>query len=310
LLPLTAPVLSIIVLAGLCGLLVGRIDLRAMLDILAAIHPVWATLAIGSIWLAFLGGALRYHAILAHQADTAPALARIFNLICFTHLTAYATPFSALSDVARAGYARLRLEVDTRAAIESVIYDRVLALLGMAGIGLLCLLPQLALGVSVAVIAGQAALWLAGIGAVGGLLLLSERLVTSSRPSLAALGRSMRNFFRLFDTAGAALRQLVYNFVGILGIGLTMAFLARGMGLGANMVLVFSFAPLVLFVQNLPVVYAGWGARETVVVLVLGPAGGIEPSSALALSVATGAALFLGAIPFSLLFGVTVLKHR
>src|SRR5206468_3721227 len=85
------------------------------------------------------------------------------------------------------------------------------------------------------------------------------------------------------------------------GFSVAMVCVAAAMHLDA-LPLIFTIAPTILLVQNIPLFYAGFGAREAMLLVMLGNAPGIDPNQVLGFSMLVGVMLFASAIPATLAF--------
>jgi hypothetical protein len=76
-----------------------------------------------------------------------------------------------------------------------------------------------------------------------------------------------------------------------------MLLLSWGLGFAVSLLLLIAFTPVILFVNNLPFLYAGWGGRELITVVTLSQIGGMQADSALVLSVSYGLVMLVVALP-------------
>ena len=100
-----------------------------------------------------------------------------------------------------------------------------------------------------------------------------------------------------FTSADFLLRQGFYAILYVAAVGLVFYFLSRAFQFDISPVLLVAFTPLILFVSNLPFLYAGWGGRELIVVVTLSGVGGARADETLVLSIAYGLAMLVAALP-------------
>jgi hypothetical protein len=65
---------------------------------------------------------------------------------------------------------------------------------------------------------------------------------------------------------------------------------------------IFAISPTILLVQNVPLFYAGFGAREAILLLTFESAFAADPNQVLSFSLLVGVMLFVSAIPAALCF--------
>ena len=289
--------LSLILLACLFLYVGPRIERAIVVDMLAA-TSLWAVVAaIFLFWLNFAISTERYRLILQNMSVRSLGFVSLYCLTFISLLLAHFVAIGPAADVVRVGYGRLKLALPMVTVIESVVYDRVLALVGLSILGLILLPLQIVRGVPKALWLSQLAVWLASLGGI--LFVIWGARTTSIRRIrfLAGTIQSAAGFVPAVSGRGSASRQLLLA-VGYAGTyGLAIWVLARGMGLSLDVLDILQFSPFILLVQSMPVFYVGWGARETVIVGLLGMTGVLSGEQALVVSVATGVVFFLATLP-------------
>jgi uncharacterized membrane protein YbhN (UPF0104 family) len=188
----------------------------------------------------------------------------------------------------------LSFELCTRA----IVFDRIVGALGIILVGVLTfgLQPLLFdeprfLGIfQLAVLAG-AVIFIAVLVALARWRVeWSHKLMQLASSWLAALERHFRD-------PDFVLRQTVFILLYVAGVCATLLWLSWGLGFTVPLMLLIAFTPVILFVNNLPFLYAGWGGRELITVVTLSHIGGMPADSALMLSVSFGLMMLAAALP-------------
>ena len=289
--------LSLILLAGLFLFIAPQIERAVSLHMLASIAP-WAVVAgVFFFWLNFAVSTERYRLILRNIAAYTPGFWPLYRLTFLSFFLAHFVAVGPAADVVRVGYGRFRLGLSTKVAIESVVYDRVWALVGIAALGLMSMPLQVARGVPDVLLLSQLALWLASLVGVFLITWGACAQIIQRIPFLAVIARSVNGFLPAIVGKEGLFLQIALAFGYSITYGLVMWVLALGMGLDIGVLDVLQFSPLILLAQNLPFFYVGWGVRETVVIGTLGLSGAMSSEQALAVSVATGTVFFLASVP-------------
>lgn len=289
--------LSLILLAILFFFVGPRIEWTAAVGMLVTTAPWAVVAAVVFFWLNFAVSTERYRLILRNMPVRAPGFGPLYRLTFLSLFLAHFVAVGPAADVVRVGYGRFRLELPTVTVIESVVYDRVLALVGLAILGLMLLPLQIARGIPDVLWLAQLALWLVSLGGIFFVTWGACAPVIQRIPFLAGIARSVKGFLPAASGRGSLFLQIVLAVGYSATYGLVIWVLARGMGLNLDVLDMLQFSALILLVQSLPIFYMGWGARETVLVGTLGLAGILSSEQALAVSVATGAVFFLASVP-------------
>ncbi len=191
----------------------------------------------------------------------------------------------------------------TGRAIEAVLLDRV-----MGVIALLLLIPlgfsDFLGGLPSAVMGHSAVLLFFGATAAAvGFLVFGRTHQTTRRlfgpwPWLADFASAGRH---LFSNAGAAWLALL---LGLIVQGLSVAIfylLFRGLGLTMSWADCFAVVPMVMLITMVPVSFAGWGLRESALVVALA-ARGFDEADVLACSIAFGLMILAASLPGAFLW--------
>jgi hypothetical protein len=289
--------LSLVLLAGMFFFLDPQIQLAHVTGLLQATDPWAIVAAVVSLWLNFAISTERYRLIVRNMLVRAPSFGPLYRLTFCSVFIAHLVAVGPAADVVRVGYGRFRFDMPMVVAIESVLYDRVLALVGIATFGLVLLPLQIAHGIPAVVWIPQAILWFVSLLGISLVTWGARASVMQRIPSLGSIARSVKRFLPTAFGQGGLPLQILLAIGYSISYGLVIWLLARGMTLNLGMLEVLQFAPLILLVQSLPLFYVGWGARETVIVGTLGLSGVLSSDQALAVSIATGAVFFVASTP-------------
>ena len=206
-----------------------------------------------------------------------------------------ALPSSVGGDAFRIWYA-YRFGVQLRAATQSVIFDRLSALMAVTLI-LLISSPWLSLVFSsaepmFAVLFFAVALL---IGCI--ILLVADYLVPSFIPisvkeqAVKFSGAARKVFLGVIGIKVITISIVIHFFVA-----LAVWLLAQSMQIQLGIVHVLLLMPVILFVTAIPISIAGWGLRESTMVVVFGMVG-VPTESAISLSLSFGLAMLVASLP-------------
>jgi uncharacterized protein (TIRG00374 family) len=194
-------------------------------------------------------------------------------------------------------------------AIASVIVDRVFALLAlgiMIGAGAWWLFDIVRDPMA------RAAVIAASAGAIGGFTFL---LVLPRFATLLERWRATRLVLRVAEGSRAVLRSpaatlevLLLTAAGFAVTSYVVYLLSQGMGVPLSMGYALLFIPLVTLVTILPISIAGWGLRESAMVVSLGLIG-VPAAQAFSISVLFGLVIMASGVPGGLLW-LAARKHK
>jgi uncharacterized protein (TIRG00374 family) len=204
-------------------------------------------------------------------------------------------PSSVGGDAFRVWYA-YRFGIRLSIATQSVIFDRISALMAVMLI-LLVSSPWLKLFFSsnqpVLTVLLFALILLLGCVT----LLIADNLTPSFLPDLvkaqvADFSRTARKVF----LSATGLRVIALSVAIHLAVALAVWLLAQSMQIELDIVHVWLLMPVVLFVSAIPISIAGWGVRESTMVVVFGMVG-VPTESAISLSLSFGMAMLVASFP-------------
>ena len=288
-------ILRLLVTAGLLWALATRFDIGHAVEMACRVSPPLLAAALAALVASVLANAVRWQAILAAEGPS-PGFGSLTKLLFVGLFFNQVLPTGIGGDAVRAWHVR-RLGVPLGAAARSVLLDRASGYAVMVAIYAASLPPLLRSLPGPGERAGVVAMFgiaLAGLLALPLMDLLPVRLMRL--PGLAALADLSRATRRLIadPRRGAALLGL-----SALAVGLAvLAFKLVGDSLGIRLSFLtwlIVISPVSL-IQLAPVSLAGWGVRETAMVVVL--AGfGVPATAALAISVLMGLTLIVLGLP-------------
>lgn len=291
---------SVVVLALLFYVLSHRLDEINWKSILSNTQPAWIGCAVAAAVAVVLSTALRTHDVFTREAGRPLGFASFVRLQFIGLFMTFAMPISVAVDVVRIGMYRLRYALPVEVCTRAVIFDRVLGALGIIFVGVLTFALQplyYHYREPFYLVSFQAAMVAAAAVFIVFLVVISRSGAELRRWPLQVAVRWMSTLGRHFTRADFLLRQSLYAILYVTAVGLVLYFLSRAFGFNISPVLLIAFTPLILFVSNLPFLYAGWGGRELIVVVTLSGVGGARADEALVLSIAYGLAMLVAALP-------------
>lgn len=237
---------------------------------------------------------LRYQTVLRTiSPDSSVSFFPLMKLNLLTTFSAHFLPFGALADAIRAIVSRNLLNVSVSTAVEGVIADRILAIVGFAFLGLLLLPIQIAIHSTWPLVASQALVF-SGLLMVVTIIALGFgryakliKLPTSARGPLARPIMTWRGLcWQLcLATANTAL------FAAMLTL------LARSLNLPLSPWLALTVTPAIYLSQVIPIFYAGFGSREVALTALLVPSGVLVSSDAVTLGLSIGLCNLVASLP-------------
>lgn len=288
-------VLKIALTGALFWYLLGRIDLADAWAEARSMDPWLLLAAAASLLVQVPIGAVRWRAVLRSMRAALP-FGRIFSIYyigCFFNL---ALPSSVGGDAIRMWKAR-SAGLSLQAAVNSVMLERVATVLGLV---LLVAAMQPILIARLGDLPGAwvfPALSVAGVLGVLALTLL-DRLPGSLQhwKLVRGLGHLAQDARRVFLNLNWAPRIIGWVLLGHLNLTVTVWLLAKGLGLGVDLLDCLALVPPVILVATLPISVSGWGVRETAMVTAFAFVGVAAPS-ALAMSILFGVLVVLTSLP-------------
>jgi len=286
------------------------ISLSRFIERMAGLSLVPLAFAAIFFAIAIGGTSARYRYIIQRMTGTKVSLTYLLLLSNFSFACGYVAPVSVTTEVLRVAFTKTHLNIDYSQSIRLVIVDKLLGLAGVALVSLAFIPIKLAYGINrdLIVVEGAALIcvfmvifllpWLISLMNRAPMLKLhTERISEDARFIVG-------NLLNVPDMV----RFLFYTVVAVGGFGVGTIFVAQAVHFDAAPGLIFILSPTVLLVQNAPMFYAGFGAREAVLLAALHTSAQIDPNVVLGFSVMIGIMLLVAAVPPSLLFIVNALN--
>ena len=283
-----------ILTALLLWLMLYRVDLHAVLRQLAAIQPAWFLVAVLLTVLSIAVATLRYRIVLDTLRPHSSV--RFFPLLGLNLLTlfcAHFVPFGAIADAMRTLLSRRLLNIPVGTALEGVIADRVLAVVGFALFGLLLLPIQVWLEWPWQLMTAQA------ITFGGSLSFVALGVgVTRYAPSfLQPVAKAVRRFAMHVSGLGDFGRQFGFAAASVALFAATLIVLGIGLDLRISAGIALAVSPAIYLSQVIPIFYAGFGSREVTVAALLVPSGILTEADAVALGLSVGLCYLAATLP-------------
>lgn len=291
-----AAVNSVIVMGLVALLLSRRVDSVDLHGLLSRLRVGWLFAAILMGFLVVLCAALRTKDIYSREAGTRVPLLPTFRLLLVGLFMTYAAPIAVAADIARVGLFRLRFGIALDASARATVFDRLIGALGLIVAGLLTFFLQPVLTESRSLEMFQAAILGGACALVAAVLAVSwmpfDLRWGPGRTALVWVKRLGEHFKRpdfIVKQTGFALLQVGCS-------AATFWMVAKAVSLDIPMLSILAFAPLILFVNSLPFLYAGWGGRELITVVTFG-ALHVPSDEALLVSIGYGLVMLIVALP-------------
>jgi hypothetical protein len=276
---------------------------------IASVGFVNFVLMLAIITIGYAGGGLRFWQIMRSENRRSLNLPESIALGEASYLAGYFAPVGGAADMMRAAYLVANRGVTLRGTVIVSVLDRLVGAISIAAVGLL-LLPLQIGHVSAQLVASQALSWAAFL-AIAIVVVLAPGFVVRLKPQWADRLSGVRHLVRR-QAAPKPAATLALSAGLALGAYAALLYLmgaALGLSPQANLLLA-SGAPLILFVQNFPLVYAGWGAREAAFALIASHVPGFDMNTMLAMSVLIGLGHFVAALPGAAIIMVLMAPWR
>jgi hypothetical protein len=278
---------------------VGRLSAR-----LAAVNFAWLVASVPFFLVGFAGAALRFKFIVDRATGTAISFKYLFMLFNFSSVLGYLAPMSIAAEALRVGIIKKHLATTYAKSLRLVVIDKLLGFTGMASIALLFAPLNLMFGIDRILIAVEfgalvGCFLLVPVIAHGGYLLL--RRLPGLGPLSAVLGEDWQFIVDNFSGRRDLAFFIMCSLFAVGGFTMGTVLVAAAMHLD-GLPTIFVLSPTILLVQNVPLFYAGFGAREAILLLTLKNAFAADPNQVLGFSLLVGVMQFVSAIPGALGF--------
>jgi uncharacterized protein (TIRG00374 family) len=286
--------------AGLIALILRGIDSRAVLEHLQSADRACVAASILVTTSIALLHARRWEVVLGRLEHGVP-FGEAFKLVLIGYFFNQTLPSTVGGDAYRV-WGAYKLGIHAGTALLSVVVDRVLALMSL--VLMICAGAWWLFEIVQAPLARWAiALLIAGCVTGSALLLLLARFAATVerwRPARLLVSVS-KGALRVLSSARAGLQVLGLTLLGYVAISFAVFVLAKGLDVDLGMGHALLFVPLVTLIAVLPVSIAGWGLRESSMVVALGLIG-VPSTQALSLSVLFGLVVMASGVPGGILW--------
>ena len=292
----------------------GKVDPVVIMRIGLGMDPAWGMAAIAAILPLFAVNALRLSVVIRWLVGGPPPFAQMLRLTFISAFVTIGAPIGALGDVARVVVMRVLGGLRSADAIRSVLYDRIIGMLGMIAVGVMVLPLQLFTPLGTAKIVGQALVM--GAGTLG----LVFVIVTSKAIGRTMWARRSTWLVHVVDTIGgfeAAMcrpsrlgAQFLIAIANTAVLIATLWALAHGMQIAIPFWGLVLFVPVIQIVNNLPIFYMGWGGREAAMLGTIGLIADVPHNQVIALSIAYGLLAMLVTLPGGMLLALARWRRK
>ena len=282
--------------AALIWYALAGIDAANALRLLKSVPPGIVVVALGILALQQFFGGLRLHRLLALVKT--PISVTLAVDVVFVGLFFGTTLISFISGDAMRMWRLANSRVPVRSAFQAVFFDRML--------GLVTLIALIAMGAPLLLLrigANRPLLLSVLLGVLIGILGTLAFLLFSRVPRTLRRWRPIRV---MSDSSSVALSIITQrqNVLYLLVVSLLLQLLnvlgvfviAEGLGVDVSLINLMVLVPPVILLTMLPLSYAGWGMRESAMVVVFGLLG-VSPEHSVAISVCFGLCMTTAGLP-------------
>jgi uncharacterized protein (TIRG00374 family) len=285
---------------GLAWYALSRVDLAGAVGHIATLNIRWMLASISLVLAQFVFASIRYRRILSVANFKLSAKIAFENVMIGAFFSQ--TLASFIGGDAMRIWRVIRSGVPISLAAYSVLLDRAFGFVGLA------VLIALGLGlffhfVSDTWVRGALVFLVISVFVASGVLawIGKPHAVSIQHPVFRRL-RELAQLWRkqLQNTQSAALLFLIS--IGIQALNVLSVYgAARSLGMSLDLFACMALLPPVLFLAMLPISFAGWGVRESAMMVALGLIG-LEPSKAVAISVCYGLIVLAASLPGGLIW--------
>ena len=300
--------------SGLCLWLVlsgflGGSNVTDIMGKIGNINVMWASLALGSLMLAYPLNAMRLKYVLTVDAAISCRFSQVLPIVWVSSFLSLALPSAAFSDGIRATLLRATKLSNLSLAIRAVLVDLAMGLiytLGLAGLLLLILPANINPGLS----NYWGLVFMSGFLGAAAAVFLGEKLVNKVQ-----LFARLRNLFKdmrhLMNNPKAVIIFLGFAVANTVISALCLWFIARGFSVDVSFWTFFMLTPAILIVNNLPIFYQGFGGREATMLFAFGnSSSGMSPELILTISLVSGIAIMGAALIGSVFLPFLLLRRN
>jgi hypothetical protein len=297
-------VLTAAVVAALLFFVRDEIAISRISAQLAAANAGYLAFSALFFLVGYAGAVIRNKFILDRATGSNVSFKYLFLLSNFSFVSGFVLPVSVAAEVVRIAFIKRYVGVTYSRSVRVVLLDKILGFAGIAFFALVFIPAQLLLGINRTLIA------LEGLSIAVCLLLLPVAVKGSSWmlrrvPALGSLSTALANDWRFVVDNFSSRRDLMTFFMSALlatfGFVIGTVLIAHAIGLDTTAVIFFT-APMILLVQNIPLFYGGFGAREATLLIALQNVPNTDTNQILGFSLLIGAMLFVSAVPAALVF--------
>lgn len=293
---------KLLVTAVLLWMLFDKIEFGPLVNRMRHLQPAWVLTAIVTTFTQLLLTAVRWHYV-SVLLSAPVAIRQAVRLVLIGQFFNQVLPSSIGGDGVRA-WLLARMGMPVRRALSSILCDRIAALVVLGSMVAIALplvrhLPLPTVDVLAVVVPIVAVASVSGLLVFGGHASAILSRLRFTRP----IGALVRDARIVMFTRGISSRIVgLAVLVQLLGIAI-VNLCARSIGVDVSVIAWF-LIPVILLVSMIPISFAGWGVRESAMVVGLGAAG-VASHDALAVSVLYGLTQIVVGLPGSVIFGAS-----
>lgn len=295
--------ITVVVTATLLAALFAIVDANRVLGILSRTTPFLLLLAVMATAFNVLVSSLRYRLILRGMTPGNHRLKDIFAINVVSVFAAHFLPLAAAADGVRIALVKNRFDLNVGHAIESVVADRLIAIVGLCACAIFALPLQALVGAPASLLLSQL---IPAAGVLAACVVLAAS-IRRGRPASTAWIEKVRvalsAVMRHLSHPTTIETQLALALLSALAFAAALWAAARSLGTALTPAEALAFGPAIYLSQVLPFVYFGFGTREAATVFLLAGYATVDADSAFSIGLILGLCNVLVALPAPLLAG-------
>ena len=301
--------IPLVLTLGLLALIVywfrDEISLDRLLQRIAGADPGYLVLSAILFAVSSAAAVARYKFIIERSTGSRTSYGYLFLLTNFSFACGYLAPVSAAGEVLRLAFTKRYLGIGYVKSARLIILDRLIALGGVAVCSIAFIPFKLWEGLSREFVAVEF-LGLVGLFTLIATLAYAGLRITKRISWLAGFEAALAEDLEFIRTHLGSPRPiailLTYIAIMVVAFGLGTVSVGLAIGFEASLFALFVAAPTIIVAQSAPMLYAGFGAREAILLIAFKDLGLVDATALLSLSLMVALMVFCAALPGAITF--------